>query len=181
MNSEEDPTRQLESQPITPQEQLETQAAPLSQKVRDSIAKRIQTTWDRYIEAIHRFIALNISVIVGVAAVVSFVPKLHGTGDTAILLGSKGYLFWGLVLLVVSLMLGVVLRIWVQQFMEYEVMQPREDMDKYYGGRIHYTRSYRLKNYRWQFIFVRVITIIAPIAFLAGLSCSLIFLYRNLW
>lgn len=153
----------------------------LSRQVRDSIANRIQTTWDRYIEAIHRFIALNTSVIVGVAAVVSFLPKLNGKGDTSIF-EHKGYLFAGLVCLMISLLFEVTVRIWVQQFMEYEVMQPRDDMDKYYEGRIHYTLSYRLseRNYRWQYGTARVITILAPISFLAGLSLSLLFLYWNL-
>jgi hypothetical protein len=154
----------------------------LSREVRDSIANRIQTTWDRYIDAVHRFIALNTSVIVGVAAVASFLAKLHGKGDTSILLEHKGYLFAGLVCLMISLLFEVTLRIWVQQFMEYEVMQPRDDMDKYYGGRIHYTLSYRLSewNYRWQYGAARVITILAPLSFLAGLSLSLLFLYSNL-
>jgi FtsH-binding integral membrane protein len=181
MKPEEHPSENLESKTTKPQEQIQSQAAPLSQKARDSISNRLQTTWDRYIDAINRFVALNISVIVGVAAVVSFLPKLRGKGDAPIPLEHKGYLFWGLVLLVFSLMLEVALRIWAQQFMEYEVLQPREDMDKYFGDRIHYTISYRLKNYGWQFSLVRRVTIFAPLVFLAGLILSLVFLYRNFW
>ena len=181
MKPEEQLSENLESKITKPQEQIESQSAPLSPEERDSISKRIQKTWDRYIDAIHRFIALNISVIVGVAAVVSFLPKLRGKGDVPIPLEHKGYLFWGLVLLVFSLMLEVALRIWAQQFMEYEVLQPKEDMDKYFGNRIHYTISYRLKNYGWQFWLVRRVTIFAPIVFLGGLILSLVFLYRNFW
>lgn len=182
MNPEEHLTKQVGSQFTKPQEQLESQAIPLSQEVRDSISNRLQTLWDRYIDAIHRFIALNISVIVGVAAVVSFLPKLHGAGDAAAILASKRPLFWGLVLLMVSLICEVAVRIWVQQFMEYEVLQPRDAVEKYFERRVHFTQSYRLsrRSYRWQFIAVRIITIFAPICFLAGLSLSLLFLYRNL-
>jgi hypothetical protein len=86
------------------------------------------------------------------------------------------------VLLLVCLLCLVIVRIWVQQFMDYEVMQPREDVEKYFQGRIHYSQSYRLSewSYRWQYFTVRVITIFAPLTFLAGLSLSLLFLYRNL-
>lgn len=181
MKTQEGPTENLESTATKPPDPIESQNSPLSQKARDSISKRIQTTWDRYIDAIHRFIALNVSVIVGVAAVVSFVPKLRGRGDAVIPLEHKGYFFGGLVLLVFSLMLEVALRIWAQQFMEYEVLQPREEIEKYFGERIHYTISYRLEHYGWQFWVVRRVTIIAPIIFAAGLILSLVFLYKNLW
>jgi hypothetical protein len=171
-----------DTQATTEEEYLtDPQATTLSQKARDSVSNRLQTTWDRYIEAVHRFIALNISVIVGVAAVVFFLPKLRGA-DSAAILASKPPLFTGLVLLMVSLICLVIVRIWVQQFMEYEVMQPPDAIKKYFQGRIHFTQSYRLseRNYRWQYVAVRVITILAPLSFLAGLSLSLLFLYRNL-
>lgn len=163
-------------------DQIESQTAPLSQDVRDSISNRLLATWERYIDALHRFIALNTSVIVGVAAVVSFVPRLRGTGDAAAILASKRPLFWGLVLLIVCLILLVTVRIWVQQFMDYEVLQPPDAIKKYFDGRIHFTYSYRLseRSYRWQYIAVRVITVLAPLSFLAGLSLSLLFLYRNI-
>ena len=163
-------------------EQIESSATTLSQEARDSVSDRLQTLWDRYIDAIHRFMAFNISVIVGVAAVVSFLPRLHGAGDAAAILASKRLLFIGLVLLMVSLICGVAVRIWVQQFMEYEVLQPKDAFEKYFDKRVHFTQSYRLsqRSYSWQFFAVRLITIFAPISFLAGLSFSLVFLYRNL-
>jgi hypothetical protein len=127
-------------------EQIESQAITLSQEARDSVSDRLQILWDRYIEAIHRFIALNISVIVGVAAVVSFLPKLHGAADAPSILASKRLLFIGLVLLMVSLICEVIVRIWVQQFMEYEVLQPRDAIEKYFEGRVHFTRAHRLSQ-----------------------------------
>lgn len=154
----------------------------LTQKDRDSISKKLLRTWETYIDAVHRFITLNISVIVGVAAVVSLLSQLRGAGNTAAALASKRPLFWGLVLLVVCLILLVVVRIWAQQFMDYEVLQPPEAIKRYFEGRIHFSYSYRLseRSYHWQYITVRIITVLAPLSFLAGLILSLLFLYQNL-
>jgi hypothetical protein len=162
-----------------------SEAAPtigLPQEVKSAVSKKLQDTWDRYIEAIHRFIALNLIVIAGIAALVLFVTIQHKTPSGTVVLTAKGPLVWGAVFLVVCFLLLVIIRIWVQQFMDYEVMQPREDVEKYFQGRIHYSQSYRLEewSYRWQYFTVRVITVLAPLTFLVGLSLSLLFLYRNL-
>lgn len=157
-------------------------AITLSEQARDSISNKLETLWDRYIDALHRFITLNTSLIVGLAGFVSFLPKLHGAGDTSTLLESKGFLFSGLVLLMLSLICVVSVRIWAQIFMEYEILQPKADVDKYFKGRVHFTKSYRLNpsSYVWQSVLVRFLTIFAALCFLVGLSLSLFFLYRNL-
>lgn len=164
-----------------PSGKIESPTRTLSQETRDSIAAKLQSTWERYIDAIHQFIRLNISVIVGLAAFVSFLPRLHGTGDT-FLAGTKGLLFWGFLLLMLSLLCEVALRIWAQMFMEYEIMQPPEDVKAYFGDRVHFTWSYRLAqvNYKWQAATVRSMTAVAPLFFLTGLGLSLVFIYRNL-
>ncbi|HYW73337.1 MAG TPA: hypothetical protein VE961_20110 [Pyrinomonadaceae bacterium] len=153
-----------------------------SRQIKEWVSKKLQDTWKIYIEAIHRFIALNLSVIVGVAAVVSFVASIHKTTEGLAPLYGKRILFGGVFFLVLCLLQLVVIRIWVQQFMDYEVMQPREEVEKYFQGRIHYSWSYRLSewSYSWQYRTVRIITVAAPITFLAGLILSLLFLYKNL-
>src|ERR1043166_2377034 len=57
---------------------------PLSLQLRDSISAKLQTTWEHYIDLIHRFISINISVIVAVAATVWFLPKLRPDGATSL-------------------------------------------------------------------------------------------------
>ena len=157
-------------------------ANALSQKARDSISKKLESTWERYIDAIQRFIAINISLIVGLAGLVSFLPKLQGGGGAPAPLESKGFLFWGFVLLMVSFVFQVSLRIWAQMFMEYEILPPKAEVDKYFAGRVHYTRSYRFgpRSYTWHSRAVRIVTALAALSFLAGLSFSLVFIYRNL-
>jgi len=162
-----------------PNEQVQPDA--LSQEARKEISGKLERTWEKYIDAIHQFIKLNTSVIVGLAAFVFFLPRLHGTGETLGLLESKRILFWGFFLLMLSLLCEVAIRIWAQVFMEYEVMQPTEDVEKYFARRPHFTLTYRLgKHYKWQIIVVRSLTAIAPLSFLTGLSLSLVFIYRNL-
>src|SRR5213075_3200533 len=153
---------------------------PLSPELRDSISEKLQTTWEHYIDLIHRFISINISVIVAVAATVWFLPKLRPEGATS--LSGKWLLISGLLLLLASLMLEVAIRFWVQQFMEYEVFPPREILDKYFGNRPHYTISYRLPQdtYAWQHKTVRWLTKIAPVLFFLGLTFEVIFVCRNL-
>ena len=155
------------------------ESIPLSGKVKDSISKKLETTWERYIDAIHRFISINISLIIGLAGIVSLVPTLRGQGAP---LGSKNSLFWGFVLLVMSLVFQVSLRIWGQMFMEYEILQPQADVRKYFGLSPHYTSSYRFgpRTYRWLSRIMRVVTLLAAVSFLFGLSLSLRFLYQNL-
>ena len=79
-------------------------------------------------------------------------------------------------------MLEVTIRIWVQQFMEYEVFPPREILEKYFGDRPQYTISYRLPpaSYAWQHKTVRFITKIAPVIFFVGLTFEVVFVCRNL-
>ncbi|MEO8435848.1 MAG: hypothetical protein ABI596_13190 [Pyrinomonadaceae bacterium] len=157
-------------------------APTLSQQARDSISKKLESTWERYIDAIHRFIALNISLIIGLAGLVSFLLKLKGEGDAPTLLESKRFLIGGFVLLMGSLVCEIGLRIWAQLFMEYEILQPTADVDKYFAGVAHYTWSYRLKpgSYAKHSKLVRLATLFAALFFLAGLGSSLVFLYQNL-
>lgn len=153
---------------------------PLSPEVRNSISRKLQTTWEQYIDLIHRFISINTSVIVAVALTVWFLPKLRPAGAEPLV--GKWLLISGLLLLLVSLMLEVIIRIWVQQFMEYEVFPPREILEKYFGDRPHYTISYRLPpaSYAWQHKTVRFITKIAPVIFFVGLTFEVVFVCRNL-
>src|SRR5258706_3756473 len=86
---------------------------PLSPEVRNSISRKLQTTWEQYIDLIHRFISINTSVIVAVALTAWFLPKLRPAGAEPLV--GKWLLISGLLLLLVSLMLEVTIRIWVQQ------------------------------------------------------------------
>jgi hypothetical protein len=161
--------------------QIESPAHTLSPAVRASISAKLESTWELYIDAIHQFIKLNIYLIVGLAVFVSFLPQLRGTGNKVVI-ESKGLLFGGFLLLMLSLLCEVALRIWAQMFMEYEVMQPPEDVMKYFGDRPHFTWSYSLAkiHYKWQAAVMRTMTAVAPLCFLIGLGLSLVFIYRNL-
>jgi len=163
-----------------PREQTASPASPLSDEIREAIAARLEKLWERYTDALNQFITLNLSVIGGLAAAVSFLQNLQG--ETPNHLESKRLLIAGLVLLMFSLICEVGLRIWAQLFMEYEILQPKEEVEKYFEGLLPYTKSYRLDpaQYAWQRVVARVITGVAPFCFLLGLSLSLIFLYRNL-
>ena len=154
---------------------------PLSEQTRESISKKLEILWEKYIETIHRFITLNTSLIVGVAGFVSFLPKVHGTTASPAI-QSKGFLIGGMVLLIISLICAFLVRILAQLFMEYEVLQPRSDVDRYFEGREPFTQSYRINasSFAWQTLLMKLLIFFSALFFLVGLSLSVVFLYQNL-
>jgi hypothetical protein len=160
----------------------DSSSTELSQQARNLISKNLETLWARYVDAIHRFIALNTSLVVGLAGLVSFLPRLHGVEGKPTPFESKLFLIGGLVLLMFSLIGLIVMRIWAQRFMEYEILPPQALVESYFKGRVPYTTSH-LPNprlFKWQVLFVRFLIWPTALCFLTGLGSSLIFLYRNL-
>jgi hypothetical protein len=109
-------------------------------------------------------------------------PKLHGDIGTSTPLESKSFLIGGLTLLIVSLICTMSVRIFAQQFMEYEILLPQTDVDRYFEGRVPFTQSYRLNpgSFAWQSLLTKVLIFLAALFFIFGLSLAVIFLYQNL-
>jgi hypothetical protein len=150
-------------------------------EAKNRISKKLESLWSKYIDTINRFLALDTALIAGMASVVSFLRP--GSGNDAVgPLADKGFLAWGLILLILSLLTAIGVRLLAQFFMELEVLLPVGEVEEYFRDTPHYTTSYRTEP---SIVERRVrvmlfLIILSAINFILGLSLLMFFLYRNL-